>query len=330
MPDLGPEEWAAKYKCCFDQGYEAMRVEILARQKALGLLPEDTEPSSDQPPRASPGPPVPRPALAPPRLGPALGLAPARTSSASSAAWPRSSPATSPTTTTSSADPRLPRNKSGEHHNTIIVVISDNGASGEGGPDGTFNEWRFFNGMETSTEETLTHIDELGGPLSNNHYNTGWAWAFDTPFPYWKRWAGYEGGVSDMCIVSWPERISAHGEVRSQYVHAVDVVPTLYDLLDSRAARGAQGPPAAPHRGGELRRRPDPTRRPPPSPRSSTPCSASRSTPTTEGWLGLHGAPAPVELGALRERRLGAVRTSSTTGPRARTSPLRSRSGSSC
>ena len=93
-----------------------------------------------------------------------------------------------------------------------------------------------------------------GGPESYNHYNTGWAWAFDTPFPYWKRWAGYEGGISDMCLVSWPARIAADTAVREQYVHAVDVVPTIYDLVgitppttlkgyDQRRSRARASPP---------------------------------------------------------------------------------------
>ena len=85
--------------------------------------------------------------------------------------------------------------------------------------------------MPTPTELSLEHIDELGTPASYNHYNTGWAWAFDTPFPYWKRWAGYEGGIADMCLVSWPAKVAADTAVRSQYVHAVDVVPTIYDLV---------------------------------------------------------------------------------------------------
>jgi arylsulfatase len=121
--------------------------------------------------------------------------------------------------------------QAGELDNTIIVVVSDNGSSGEGGPNGTFNEWRFFNGIADTTDLVLEHIDELGTPASNNHYNTGWAWALDTPFPYWKRWAGYEGGTADICLISWPARITPSDEVRHQYVHAVDVVPTLYDLL---------------------------------------------------------------------------------------------------
>ena len=136
--------------------------------------------------------------------------------------------------------------ESGQLDNTIIVVVSDNGASGEGGPNGTFNEWEFFNGIPSTTERTLPHIDELGTPASNNHYNTGWAWALDTPFPYWKRWAGYEGGCADMMLVSWPAKIAASKEIRHQYCHAVDVVPTIYDLLEHRAARGDQGLPAVP------------------------------------------------------------------------------------
>ena len=163
--------------------------------------------------------------------GPARGTPSATTRSGCSSGWPRCSPATS-----RYYDDRLGRildylEQAGELDNTIIVVVSDNGSSGEGGPNGTFNEWRFFNGIADTTELVLEHIDELGTPASNNHYNTGWAWALDTPFPYWKRWAGYEGGTADICLVSWPAGIPASDQVRHQYVHAVDVVPTLYDLL---------------------------------------------------------------------------------------------------
>ena len=153
------------------------------------------------------------------------------TSSASSRAWRRCSPGSS-----SYTDDQIGRvldylEASGQLDNTIVVVVSDNGASGEGGPNGSFNEWRFFNGVPDTTEATLPHIDDLGTPKSYNHYCTGWAWAFDTPFPYWKRWAGYEGGVADMCLVAWPKQIKPSKDVRQQYIHAVDIVPTVYDLL---------------------------------------------------------------------------------------------------
>ena len=97
-------------------------------------------------------------------------------------------------------------------------------------PPGSFNENKFFNNVPDTVEANLTRIEELGGPTSYNHYSTGWAWAFDTPFPYWKRFAGYEGGLADPLLVAWPGHVPA-GEVRHQYLHAVDIVPTIYELL---------------------------------------------------------------------------------------------------
>ena len=139
--------------------------------------------------------------------------------------------------------------ESGQLENTLIVAVSDNGASGEGGPNGSFNEWRFFNGVPDTAETTLPHIDELGTPASNNHYNTGWAWALDTPFPYWKRWAGYEGGTADMCLVAWPATIPPQDVVRQQYIHAVDVVPTIYELLGVEPPETINGYPQLPIEG---------------------------------------------------------------------------------
>ncbi|MBN9624471.1 MAG: sulfatase-like hydrolase/transferase, partial [Actinobacteria bacterium] len=138
--------------------------------------------------------------------------------------------------------------ESGQLENTIVIVVSDNGSSGEGGPDGSFNENKFFNNVPDDVEENLKRIDELGGPESYNHYNTGWAWAFDTPFPYWKRFAGYEGGVADPLLVSWPQGIEARG-VRDQYVHAVDLVPTIYELLEIEPPEVIKGYTQAPIEG---------------------------------------------------------------------------------
>lgn len=229
-PHLVPLEWADRYKGVFDDGYEAIREGILARQIALGLLPEGTELSPINP-HGEPG-----------RTGP------------DGQPWPLLDTVRPWDTLNddertmftrmaevfagyiSYYDDRLGRvldylEESGQIDNTLIIVCSDNGASGEGGPNGSFNEWRFFNGVADTAETTMPHLDELGTPASNNHYNTGWAWALDTPFPYWKRWAGEEGGTADMLVVSWPARIPASTEVRHQYVHAVDVVPTVYELL---------------------------------------------------------------------------------------------------
>lgn len=229
-PHLVPLEWADKYKGRFDEGYEALREQILAKQKELGLLPADTELSPINPhgePEKTGPDGKPWPLLDTVRPWSTLNDDERRMFSRMMEVFAGY---------VSYNDDRIGRildylDEAGELDNTIIVVVSDNGASGEGGPNGSFNEWRFFNGLFDTVETTLPHLDELGTPASNNHYNTGWAWALDTPFPYWKRWAGFEGGTADMCLVSWPAKIEASGDVRHQYVHAVDVVPTLYELL---------------------------------------------------------------------------------------------------
>jgi arylsulfatase len=225
-------EWSDRYKGRFDEGYEAIRESILARQKELGLLPADVELSPINPhgePDGITGPDgQPWPQLDFVRPWNSLTADERRLFARMAEVYAGF---------VSYTDHELGRfldylDESGQLENTIVVVVSDNGSSGEGGPNGSFNENKFFNNIPDSVEENLKRIDELGGPLSYNHYNTGWAWAFDTPFPYWKRFAGYEGGTADMCLVSWPAGIAARGEARGQYVHAVDLVPTIYDLLD--------------------------------------------------------------------------------------------------
>ena len=229
-PHQAPVEWIDRYRGRFDGGYEAIRAEILERQIAMGLLPDGTQLSPINPHGE------------PTRTGP------------DGQPWPQLDTVRPWDSLTADEqrlfarmaevfagyisfwDDRVGRvldylEESGQLDNTIVVVISDNGASGEGGPNGEFNEWRFFNGLPSDPAVTLEHIDELGSAKSYNHYNTGWAWALDTPFPYWKRWAGAEGGVADMCLVSWPAKIAPDATPRQQYVHAVDVVPTVYDLI---------------------------------------------------------------------------------------------------
>ncbi len=242
------QEWADKYKGTFDEGYEAIRAGILARQKELGLLPDDTELSPINPhgEPTSTGPDgQPWPALDTVRPWDSLSADEQRLFTRMAEVFAGF---------VSYTDDQLGRvldflEETGELENTIIVVTSDNGASGEGGPNGSFNEWRFFNGVPDTTETTLPHIDDLGTPRAYNHYCTGWAWAFDTPFPYWKRWAGYEGGVTDMCFIAWPKQIKASKDVRHQYVHAVDIVPTVYDLLGIDAPDVIKGYPQSPIEG---------------------------------------------------------------------------------
>jgi len=117
----------------------------------------------------------------------------------------------------------------GEFDNTIIFLTSDNGASSEGGPHGSVNENLFFNNVAEDYETNLAHIDEIGGPTSFNHYPWGWTFAGNTPFRRWKR-ETYRGGISDPFIVQYLAGTKARGEVRSQYLHAIDWVPTVLEL----------------------------------------------------------------------------------------------------
>ncbi len=118
----------------------------------------------------------------------------------------------------------------GERDDTIVVLVSDNGASGEAGPHGSVSEFRFAQGRDEDVELNLALIDELGGRRTYNHYPWGWAEAGNTPARRFKRYT-FEGGVRDPCIVSWPAGIEATGGVRNQYCHAIDILPTILDLV---------------------------------------------------------------------------------------------------
>ncbi len=224
------KEWADRYRGRFDMGYEEIRKQILANQKKIGLLPDSTEltpinPHGEPEVKGPDGQPWPKLDFVRPWDS---------LSNDEQKLFIRMAEVFAGFV--SYTDHEIGRildylQESGQLENTIIIVVSDNGSSGEGGPNGTFNEMKFFNNIPDDIRQNLLHLDELGSPKSYNHYCTGWAWAFDTPFPYWKRFAGYEGGVADLCIVAWPKQISAKREIRHQYIHAIDIVPTLYDLL---------------------------------------------------------------------------------------------------
>lgn len=111
---------------------------------------------------------------------------------------------------------------------TLIMILSDNGASAEGGPTGTLNEAAGWLGFNEDTETALEHIDEIGGPTANNHYPYGWAWAGNAPLRLWKRYA-WLGGVRTPLVVRWGDRLAGQGGVRPQFCHAVDVYATVLD-----------------------------------------------------------------------------------------------------
>ncbi len=209
-PHQPPPGWMARYRGRFDDGWDACRERILARQIDGGLLPAGT--------RLSPR----------PEWVPAWDDLPgderrvyARYMEAFAGFL-------------SHTDHCIGRlldalADTGDLDDTVVMVMSDNGASSEGGPQGSVNDVRPWNFAPRPVAEAIDRIDEIGGPRLHNNYPWGWTVAGNTPFRRWKREV-HEGGVADPLIVSWPAGIRARGEVRHQYVHAVDVAATVLDV----------------------------------------------------------------------------------------------------
>ncbi len=223
------KEWADKYKGAFDDGWDAYREKTFARQKELGIVPADAELSRHDPD-------VPDWDALP---EPARKLY-ARMMEVFAGFLEHT-------------DAQVGRlldflDRQGQLENTLIMVISDNGASAEGGPNGTTNEAQFFNNAQEPLEESLKLIDEIGGPKHFNHYPWGWTWAGNTPFRRWKR-ETYRGGACDPFIVSWPKGLKSRGDVRPHYAHIIDMVPTVLELLGIEAPAAIRGITQAPFDG---------------------------------------------------------------------------------
>jgi arylsulfatase A-like enzyme len=137
---------------------------------------------------------------------------------------------------------------------TLVLLLSDNGASAEGGPTGSFNEHRFTHDRVDDVDDTLALVDELGGVRSYNHYPWGWAWAGNAPFRLWKRYA-WLGGVRTPLVVHWPAGIPASeaGAVRDQFIHAVDLLPTVLDVTGIDPPPTVDGVDQLPLDGASLR-----------------------------------------------------------------------------
>jgi arylsulfatase A-like enzyme len=222
------KEWADKYAGRFDEGYEKYREIVLENQKSMGIVPADTELSPINPYLDVKGPDgQPWPLQDTVRPWDSLSDEEKKLFSRMAEVFAGF---------LSYTDAQIGRildylEESGQLDNTIIVVIADNGASGEGGPNGSVNEGKFFNGYIDTVEDGIKFLDRLGGPETYNHYPIGWAMAFNTPYKLYKRYASHEGGIADSAIISWPNGIAAHGEVRDNYVNVCDITPTVYDLL---------------------------------------------------------------------------------------------------
>ncbi|MGO9977427.1 MAG: arylsulfatase [Solirubrobacteraceae bacterium] len=239
-PHHVPREWIEKYRGRFDMGYEVMREQTLERQKKLGIVPEDTELPPVNPigtPQDRTGPDgKPFPQLDFTRPWASLSADERKLFCRMAEVYAGF---------LAHADDQIGRllaylEETEELENTIIVLVSDNGASGEGGPNGSLNENKFINQIPDDIEDNLAMIDELGSPKTYNHYPNGWAMAFNTPFKMWKRYE-FNGGSCDPCMISWPKGIKARGEIRHQYHHAIDLVPTILDCLGVDAPEAIKG-----------------------------------------------------------------------------------------
>lgn len=142
---------------------------------------------------------------------------------------------------------------SGELDNTLVMyIVGDNGASAEGGLQGTFSELASLLGIQLGLESTMTRIDEIGGPESEPHVPVGWAWAMDAPFQWTKQVASHFGGTRNPLVVHWPRGIKAQGEIRDQFHHVIDIVPTILDVCKIPEPKIVNGIPQKPIEGASM------------------------------------------------------------------------------
>ena len=246
-PLHAPKEYIDKYEGRFDQGWDAVRNETLARQKALGIVPENTE----LPPRD-------------PYVK----------------AWDKLSEDEKKVYARLAevhagyidyTDEQIGRfidylEESGQLNNTMIVVISDNGASPEGDANGYTNAVLWSNGLSEGGDSSgflenyipasnistmLTKLDDMGGPTTYPSYPLGWAMADNTPNKIYK-WTAHQGGVHDPLIIHWPAGIKDRGSIRTQFCHVIDIVPTVLEVLDMQAPEVYRGVPQKPVEGTSM------------------------------------------------------------------------------
>ncbi len=211
-PHHTPEFYRDMYKYHFDEGYDVERETILAEQQDLGIVPEGTVLS----PRNAENP-----------------------------EWDSLEPDQKELFSTfmenyagfmTHVDAQIGRlmdylDSMGQLDDTLIMVISDNGASAEGSENGTLNEMTYFNGITPDLEYNIAHEDDIGTTRSEPHIPWGWSLAYDTPFQWAKRFT-HEGGIHTPFIVHWPAKIQNKGAIRTQWQYVTDIVPTVLDLLN--------------------------------------------------------------------------------------------------
>ena len=230
-PHHVPKKWIAKYRGKFDQGWDKLREETLARQIKLGVVPAGT--------RLAPKPEAIKD-------------------------WNKLRADEKKLFTRQMevfagfgeyTDTEIGRlidaiADMGQLENTLIFyIVGDNGASAEGGMNGMFNEMTYFNGVTETVQDVLKHYDDLGGPNANGHYAAGWAVAGDTPFTWTKQIASNYGGTRNGMVVYWPKSVKAKGELRSQWHHVIDIAPTILEAAGLPEPKTVNGIPQTPIEG---------------------------------------------------------------------------------
>jgi arylsulfatase A-like enzyme len=231
-PHQAPQSFLDKYRGRFDAGWDAEREKVLARQKAMGIVPPDTQ-------------------LAPRNPGirawDTLGGDEQRLVARMQEVFAGF---------TEHTDAQIGRlvsflEQKDRMRDTLFVVLSDNGASGEGGEFGSVNEYRYFLGLPDSLEDNLAEIDKIGGPWTHNHYPSAWAQAGNTPLKFYKKYT-FGGGVRAPLVVHWPARLGETGGMREQFHHAIDLAPTMLDLAGVEAPAVYRGVEQLPLHGSSL------------------------------------------------------------------------------
>jgi arylsulfatase len=227
-PHHVPQAWIAKQKGKFDQGWDALRKQILARQIKLGIVPKGT------------------------KLAPKPEAIPNWNDLSADEKRLFIRQAEVFAGFLEMTDYEIGRvieaiEKSGQLDNTLIfLVYGDNGTSAEGGRSGMFSEMTYFNGVQEKVADMLTFIDKWGGPETYPHMAAGWAVMFDTPYQWTKQMASDHGGTKVGTVIHWPKGIKAKGEIRSQFHHVIDVAPTILEAAGLPQPKTVNGTPQRP------------------------------------------------------------------------------------
>ena len=233
-PHHVPREWISKWQGKFDQGWDTLREETLARQITLGVVPPDTQLAAK--PEAL-------------KDWDTLSADEKRLFARQAEVFAAFLDYT---------DHEIGRvlkavDDVGQTANTLVIYIAgDNGASGEGGENGMFNEYTYFNGVKETVPDMLKVMDKWGGPETYPHMAAGWALAFDAPFGWMKQVASDFGGTRNGMVVHWPKGIQAKNEVRSQFSHVIDIAPTILEAAGLPEPKVVNGTPQIPMEGTSL------------------------------------------------------------------------------